>query len=402
MKKMKKFIFVFLISLAFIPIGVKAEYNYGGKVVVKWVDAHNKLNMRPDEITIPLTGEDWEYKTIKYDLTLNKKDALITEEGIYTYWTFNIAFPLDSSRDLRFGYDTAKGFDFPKGYKSGFDYFVRGELGCLDRVNCNPEAVNELEILLIKDVAKDIPVKAIFNDDNGRDNYRYIYFYMNGKNTIGTNYSFDGKVQLKVDEYDYVMELIQYLVTDVSDNELEKIDYEYGILESVYDLTDASYEYTVEALENGDIIYTINHKAERIKVPIKINWLDDNNIYGKRPNNLAINTVNQYGEIEEKVELTNENWDTYLDLFKNIKYSFGEEQIKYSLDIANTKDYEYKVEKVDDGFVVTAQFIGEKIIPDNNIDENPQTYDNINSYVLMLLIGISGMAISINKIRRYN
>ena len=219
---------------------------------------------------------------------------------------------------------------------------------------------------------------------------------------IGTNYSFDGKVQLKVDEYDYVMELIQYLVTDVSDNELEKIDYEYGILESVYDLTDASYEYTVEALENGDIIYTINHKAERIKVPIKINWLDDNNIYGKRPNNLAINTVNQYGEIEEKVELTNENWDTYLDLFKNIKYSFGEEQIKYSLDIANTKDYEYKVEKVDDGFVVTAQFIGEKIIPDNNIDENPQTYDNINSYVLMLLIGISGMAISINKIRRYN
>ena len=99
MKKIKNFIFV-VICLFLFPMVTKAvligNFDYGGKVVIKWVDAHNKLNMRPDEITIPLKAEVWsggKTKTVQYELTLNKKDAQITENGIYTYWTFNISFP---------------------------------------------------------------------------------------------------------------------------------------------------------------------------------------------------------------------------------------------------------------------------------------------------------------------
>lgn len=409
MKKFILFILICLFSFTFNPADANAivigNFDYGGKVVIKWLDAHNKLDMRPDEITIPLrttvflNGKDVE---AQYEITLNSKDAKVTEDGPYSYWTFDVSFPYNSTNErLKFTFDTSADFNVPRSYIKGIDIFESGQLGCVTPNFCSNFEDNVLEISLVKDVSKDITVKTVFNDDNGRDNYRYIYFYMKGLNTVDTYYRFeDGTVKSKVDEYSYVKELIKYLVTDIgSSSELEKIEYEYGILDDVKDLTDSSYQYTVEGLDNGDIIYTINHKAERVKVPVKVNWLDDDNIYGKRPSELSINTINQYGEIEENVELTDENWDTELELFKNIKYSFGEEQIEYNLEVSNSEDYEYEVEKVDDGFVITANYIGEKIIP-NDEEVNPQTYDGIKIYVLTMLVSISGIAISIKKLKK--
>ncbi len=416
MKKIKNFIFV-VICLFLFPMVTKAvligNFDYGGKVVIKWVDAHNKLNMRPDEITIPLKAEVWNggiTKTVQYELTLNKKDAQITENGIYTYWTFNISFPFNSTdEDLKFEFDSSVDFNLPRSYIKSFDTFERGQLGCVTPTFCYDFDSNVLEITLVKDVSRDIPVKEIFNDDNGRDNYRYIYFYMKGINTIDTYYSVDGTVKLKVDEYSYIMELVKYLVTDVTDNELNKIEYEYGILDEVKNLTDDTYKYTVEEDEDGNIIYTINHKAERIKVPIKVNWLDDNNLYQKRPSKLLIKTINQYDEVEEEINL--DKWQTDLELFKNIKYSFGKEQIEYNLKLDNTKDYEYEVIGDNSGFTINAKYIGDKTIPiskvvDKKEDVNtndvlpPQTGDDINVFISLILISISCIFISYRQLNK--
>ena len=187
------------------------------------------------------------------------------------------------------------------------------------------------------------------------------------------------------------------------------MQYEYKILDEVKNLTDDTYTYSVEADEDGNIIYTINHKAERIKIPIKVNWLDDNNIYQKRPSKLLIKTINQYDEVEEEINL--DKWQTDLELFKNIKYSFGKEQIEYNLKLDNTKDYEYEVIGDNSGFTINAKYIGDKTIPiskvvDKKEDVNtndvlpPQTGDDINVFISLILISISCIFISYRQLNK--
>ena len=227
---------------------------------------------------------------------------------------------------------------------------------------------------------------------------------MKGNNTEGTYYKFDSKFTKKVDSYtENLDDLIKYLVGDVgSSNILEKVQYEYKILDEVKNLTDDTYTYSVEADEDGNIIYTINHKAERIKIPIKVNWLDDNNIYQKRPNKLLIKTINQYDEVEEEINL--DKWQTDLELFKNIKYSFGKEQIEYNLKLDNTKDYEYEVIGDNDGFTINAKYIGDKTIPTSNVVDNnvlpPKTSDDINVFISLILISISCIFISYRQLNK--
>ncbi len=413
LKNSKKFI-ALIIGLFLFPLVVKADHIYGGTVVVEWVDAEDKLGMRPDEIKIPVFGEyrTTELETIKRELVLNKKDAKITQEGLFTYWTFEVKF-IDEKAGMGtdFQYDTSENFEIPKGYK--LDREPSGNLGILgdytfdgEEILTLPYDTYNLRITLVKDIYKNISLKSIFNDDNGRDNYRYIYFDMKGNNTEGTYYKFDSKFTKKVDSYtENLDDLIKYLVGDVgSSNILEKVQYEYKILDEVKNLTDDTYTYSVEADEDGNIIYTINHKAERIKIPIKVNWLDDNNIYQKRPNKLLIKTINQYDEVEEEVNL--DKWQTDLELFKNIKYSFGEEQIEYNLKLDNTKDYEYEVIGDNKGFTINAKYIGDKTIPTSNVEDNnvlpPQTSDDIDVFISLILISISCIFISYRQLNKKN
>ncbi len=367
---------------------------YVGTVTIKWLDYHDMMNMRPDKISLPL------YETSNFEkkiyLNLEAKDAKIVynENSKTTDWVFEYNKALDLSvfkpniDALQVVY---KEDPLPSGYDLPYDP------GILDdeiRYNSGSrEFYGDLTIWFIKNIQKDYYVKAYFNDDNGRDDKRYIKFSMKATNTtlegnFGTDYIF--KDEKDYDEYYF--QTLPYLVGDFeATEELDPVKYEFEFLDDLVIPDD--YEYSVYLDENDYIIYTVNHKARTIKVPINVKWNDNDNKNNKRPDKLLIKALNQNGEVEKEIEITNENdWQEVYDLYENMKYSYGEEKVIYTLDIEDDDNYKYVVNGDNNGFEITADYIGEEI--EEDVDIPPETSDKGLIYIslfvgstLMIIIG---------------
>ena len=370
---------------------------YVGTVTIKWLDYHDMMNMRPDKISLPLYETSYFEKKIY--LNLEAKDAKIVynENTKTTDWVFEYNKALDLSifkpniDALQVVY---KEDPLPSGYDLPYDSGILDDE--IRYSSSRREFYGDLTIWFIKNIQKDYYVKAYFNDDNGRDDKRYIKFSMKATNTtlngdFGTNYIF--KDEKDYDEYYF--QTLPYLVGDFNaTEELDPVKYEFEFLDDLVIPDD--YEYSVYLDENDYIIYTVNHKARTIKVPINVKWNDNDNKNNKRPDKLVIKALNQDGEVEKEIEITNENdWQEVYDLYENMKYSYGEEKVIYTLDIEDDDNYKYVVNGDNNGFEITADYIGEEIEEVvEDVDTPPETSDKGLIYIslfvgsmIMIVIG---------------
>ena len=393
MKKiLKLFIFSFALMLIFAnsvkAVLVDEGIKYVGTVTIRWVDFDDMLKMRPDKISLPLY-ESYDFERKIY-LNLEAKDAEISynENTKTTDWVYHYDDYIDVTGLLPKDLNDRLHVDFkndpiPAGYVQPFDSGAQ-ETDILYS-SSSREFHGDLTIWFIKNIQKDYYVKAYFNDDNARDDIRYVKFKMEATNaTVLAELENDYTFREKRDFDEYYFQTIPYLVGDFDSSEvLDPIKYELKILDDF--IIPDDYEYSVYLDEDDYIIYTINHKARTIKVPINVEWNDNDNKNKKRPDKLVIKALNQDGEVEKEIEITNENdWQEVYDLYENMKYSYGKDKVIYTLDIEDDSNYKFVVNGDNGGFEILAEYIGEEI---EEVEEIPPETSDKGLIYIFLLIG---------------
>lgn len=398
----KKFRFLLLILFAFVcvPKIAKAvlivpDQVVTGKVTIGWLDYEDKMGERPDSIDIEfydMMNDEYVTKTFK------AKDAIVNVSPSMTTWTFNVELP--APNDYIF-YNIGVPPEI-----AGYEYNMMGSGGQIDIDG------GTINLYFVKYFSKYVTYTEHWDDDGARDAERGLNVMMTPLNNpdLGPEDDFPMRLNCGLDEDTYI-----------DDNTCQTkiyIPYIYPFDENrvpiwndptkfKYELTEwiVFNDYKIEVDDYGNIDVYIKHEPFKIDdSKVEVVWDDENNKNGKRPDEIILDLYN-HDTKEQEIKVKDDTWEsTITNLYKNYQAPVTSE---YSLSIDNTNDYEFTVTgNNEDGFKVTAKYIGEEVsadeeenikddnIKDDNIEENvkdeevnPKTNDNIIVY--MLLFGVA-------------
>ena len=360
-------------------------------VIKEWDDEDNKINKRPESITIdlysdgeliaegivldegnnwnytftdlpvysisnltaPLNEEDYEIKTVledDFDLTITKIFDGDTPNppntiyvNIYADDTYIGRVALYKSR----GYTTTlKNFNKYDENGHEINYEIRDPTysGSLNVVKSEEYQVKIITVSLINEDLKGenksielyadeiIYGGAILEESNG-----WSYTFLNLDLTDSNNQEIDYKVRERFDSKG-VVHIANYTIKESDVPYYNSSMYNYS--------SDVNLLYSDKARffdGKADNILTgvkIINKLEFVNLTVSKVWDDKDNLYGKRPANVTVN-VYENGEIVDSIVLNKDNgWKYEL---KNLpKYKDGE-LINYSIDEVNVTYYHYKI-----------------------------------------------------------
>src|SRR5690625_408658 len=97
--------------------------------------------------------------------------------------------------------------------------------------------------------------------------------------------------------------------------------------------------------------------VELVRIPIEKVWIDNDNVEESRPEAITVNVL-ENGDVVTTADLTAE--DNWAHIFKGLdKYDENGEEIVYTVEEETIEGYEVKIEKTEEGYVLTNTRTGE-------------------------------------------
>ena len=249
---------------------------------------------------------------------------------------------------------------------------------------------DDFEKLVLEPESTNISVKKVWEDNNNQD----------GKRPIEVN------VQLKANGEDVEGKIVKlstdnnwsYTFTGLA-KKINGVEINYTVEEKT--VTEGYTTNITGNMTNGFII-TNSHIPERISIPIKKVWDDNNNQDGKRPTNITIMLKANGEEIDGRtIQLkgTGNEWTyTFSDL---PKYSNGNE-IKYTIEETGIpQGYESNQSgDMTNGFIITNKHLPEKInIPVKKVWKDNDNQDGVRPNEIEVILKANGIEKQRQKIK---
>lgn len=404
-----------------------------GTIIIRWIDYGDLRHERPDEINLVVVNPDLsnKHETINLKATdatvsIDKDDHAITEWKFTKHGYGNYFFTHEApSRDFRLEYSDVE--NILGGTLTGYNYIDSMSKGYLrptqeSMTGAVLESAGTLVVTLVKDTLKTKNLTVTYNDCQARDKLvRGLNFAIKGGNvtdpeTKNAYYRFNISSTATIngnDNVDTYTKSIMISDTDAYQTGNPKIDYIFE--EDTQNMPRRTIDYKIDG---DNILVTVNYQAKTNIVPIKLEWIDNDNKLGLRPSNLVMKAYDQNGYLEKEITLDeNSNWITNATLFENMRYSNGT-PIDYDMQLDINDNYEYTISKDDKGYKVTARLKGLKVLPSdekepstlvstkvddiNNTvidkeqeENNPHTGNFIIGYIIMFHLSLIGLIITL-------
>ena len=406
-KKISVFLILIIGIFSFRLLNPHAEplvdegYRVHGSVEIVFADAGNYWQDRPSEITIPLKAEIGN-KTVYTSVVVKEEDARIEQwgalTGAATVWIFD-----DVGVNVFEGEEYL--FDSSRFKVSNYKVDNDQSGGWLRK-----EGKGDIEIILTKSLLKNMTFTVHYDDDNGRDCRRYINFQVESTNLVNKIYEevqFDPENSIDVIKLDNdTFQFVNQFKFITGDGEGSP-DYQKLIDYTLYLQNVLGEGSTFKKIDNWNYEITIPLKAKKDKYKFKTIWEDENDSLNKRPKVLTVKAFNQEGEVEDTFEINMDNdWQTEIELFKNMKYSYGQKAINYTFEIESVDNYTFEIKKDEEGIYNIIGTYQEEEKPATNTvkpvenqpkesdktnitSNNPNTKDNIIKYIILLIISLT-------------
>ena len=280
------------VTFTHIPEKIKLSGN------ITWIDGNNLEGIRPNFVNVTLLANGEPVETV------------LAEEEENWQWSFRDKYKYENGEEIEYTYEVDV-----KGYMADAD----GN-----------------EVNMVRSI--DVPVNIIWDDDNDRDGVRPDGCMVglsdeeslgSGKKNIYREISLDGPVSLKCTVPKYYADgtLMEHRINTSK-------DMDNTLKECGYDITvDYSYENTV--ISNIDII--LEYSPETITLSDSIDWDDDNDRDGKRPDKITLELFGNDDKFIAATEVSAENdWQWS---FENVYKNEGGTPIEYFYSVSGADDY---------------------------------------------------------------
>lgn len=386
MKKIQYFLLILFTLIIGTNLVEAKEVNTN--ITIYWFDINNYYNERPTSIELPLKNMKDETDIITLDL--QESDAKVNVRKNFTTWTFNIT--VDLKKDETF-----------------YPSYLPIDCYELDSTNSNGLITidgGSIEIYYFKNTSVNSTITIKYNDDNGRDAYsRDLTFAITSTDSnypSKETFYIIGKSKYNnyTDKDTLVKETLLKGIkstTETDDDYMVPMEYELQIMNS-----QEEGEFTYE-WDGYNLTINVNRPAKTTNIPLKVIWDDNDNSKNQRPTSIKIEAYDQNGIFEQDFEINNSTWEIEKELFKNMQYSYGK-AIDYEFKVSDIDNYEFSIELVDETYVITGKYVEEETKEIENLDniENPNTADNLYTYITLAIISIIGITFSIKYLKKSN
>jgi len=380
MKKILKFL-VFLMTLIGGISFVKAQ-DVESKVIVYWFDYDNYYQERPTSVDFLLknmsdTDDAFTYNLKESEATIKRVSSTLTT------WTFTITTNIEKDETFYGSFVTPDCYELDSTNSMGL---VRDTGGLT-------------EIYYYKNTMVHSKITINYHDDNGRDFYSRLIGFMilsdddnyPEKETFNLG---DDKRQFVDADTIVVEESFRGIkgIIKGSDDYMEPMNYKIHIMSDTIP-GEVVYEW-----DGYNINMDIYRPALKVNIPLKVVWDDNDNSENLRPDKIKVEAYDQNGSFEQDFEIDNSSWEIEKELFKNMKYSNGK-AIDYQFKVNGVSNYEFSVELVDGTYVITGKYVKEEV-KETTIIENPNTWDNLYTYIVLGSVSLLGLVFSIKNLKK--
>src|SRR5690625_4845325 len=316
-----------------------------------WEDRDNKHELRPDEITVKLfaNGKEVDSETLSattnWEHVFTNLPAYDAEGEKINYTVEEVA--VDEYRSATTG-DAEEGYTITNTVK---DYAI-GDYVWVDRNKDGIQDDNEEPLEGVKVELYDEDGNKIAEtktDENGR----YIFDELPA-----------GEYKVKFTLTEEQAEKYRFTKEQAGDDTSadSDADEETGwtrkiILNDDNEFLTKDYEdQEFNATEGIDPTWDAG-VVELVRIPVEKVWIDNDNVEESRPEAITVNVL-ENGDVVTTADLTAE--DNWAHIFKGLdKYDENGEEIVYTVEEETIEGYEVKIEKTEEGYVLTNTRTGE-------------------------------------------